>query len=239
MPHVFLLPELGSVEPGGVHPLPPEEAVHAARVLRLRAGAAVRLIDGRGLRADAEVVAAERGAVRVRVGERERPDPPRPRVRLLAAPPKGERAEAMVDQLAQLGVASWTPLLTERGGGDGSPNRRRRWGRAAAEAAKQCGRADFLSVEPAASAAETVQRIPPDAGRLLVVADPAGRRPLLPAGVEEVVALVGPEGGFTDAEREELLAAGAVPWGLGPHVLRIETAAVAVAAVVRALIPEA
>ena len=235
MPHVFLLPGLGQVAAGGVCGLPPEEAAHAARVLRLREGAAVGLIDGRGLRAEAEVVAVGRGAVRVRVGEPERPAPPSPRVRLLAAPPKGERAEAMVGQLAQLGVASWTPLLTERGGGDGSPNRRRRWERAAAEAAKQCGRADLLAVGEAARAPEALRALGPAPGRLLVVADPAGGRPALPAGLEEVVALVGPEGGFTDAERGELLAAGAAPWGLGPHILRIETAAVAAAAAVRAL----
>ncbi|BAM02478.1 RsmE family RNA methyltransferase [Phycisphaera mikurensis] len=228
MPPTFVLPELASCAAAERVALPREEAVHAARVLRLRAGDQVTLIDGVGTRAEAEVAGVERGVVTVWVGARSRPPAPKPAVRVLAAPPKGARAEAMVDGLAQLGVAAWVPLLTDRGEPDGSANRRRRWERAAAEAAKQCGRAAFLRVEPAAGLAETLR--PPAAG-LRVLADPAGERPSPPPGTAAVDLFVGPEGGFTDAERRRILDAGAAAWRLGPHVLRIETAALAGAAI--------
>ena len=227
MPPVFVVPGLSAVPDGGVCGLPPDEAAHARRVLRLRAGDAVGLIDGNGLAAEAAVLAASPAGVSVRVGNRSRPEPPRPRLRALAAPPKGARAESMVDGLAQLGVVSWTPLLTERGNPNGSANRRRRWERAALEAAKQCGRATLLRIEPAATLAELLNRPSPG---LRVLADPGGGPAVVPVEVEDVELLVGPEGGFTDAERDAALASGAVAWRLGPHILRIELAALAAAA---------
>ncbi len=227
MPPVFVVPGLNAVPEGGACGLPTDEAAHARRVLRLRAGDAVGLIDGNGLAAEAVVEDASPSGVSVRVCTRSRPEPPMPRVRVVAAPPKGARAESMVDGLAQLGVFSWTPLLTERGNPDGAANRRRRWERAALEAAKQCGRATLLRVEPALTLTDALAR--PAAG-LRVLADPAGGPPVVPAGTDEVDLLIGPEGGFTDAERNAALAAGAIPWRLGPHILRIETAALAGAA---------
>lgn len=233
MPPVFVVPALSETPPGDDCALPEEEAVHARRVLRLKPGAAVQLIDGRGVRADAVICVVAGSDVRARPGLLERVAEPAPAVRVLAAPPKGARAEAMVDGLAQLGVRAWVPLLTERGQPDGSSNRRRRWERAALEAAKQCGRATLLAVEPAATIKEALAT-PAPGRRLRVLADPTATGAPRPAETEAIDVFVGPEGGFAEAEIEALRAGGAVGWRLGPHILRIETAAVAAAALAAA-----
>ncbi|MEM6333424.1 MAG: RsmE family RNA methyltransferase, partial [Planctomycetota bacterium] len=118
-----------------------DEAHHGARVLRLGAGAAVTLIDGAGGVAGAEVVAAGRGEVRCRLTEAVRREArPRPGVTVVAPAPKGPRADAMADGLAQVGASRWVVLRSERAVVEPGAGRLEKWRRRAAEASKQCGR---------------------------------------------------------------------------------------------------
>jgi 16S rRNA (uracil1498-N3)-methyltransferase len=116
---------------------------------------------------------------------------------------------------------------------DPRPGKLQRLERQVIEHARQCRRAHLLEVAAAASLADVLAR-PSD---LLLLADPHDRaqqaidQRLGDAAVVRV--LIGPEGGFDDDEREAALAAGALPWSLGPHVLRIETAAAAAVAILR------
>jgi 16S rRNA (uracil1498-N3)-methyltransferase len=145
--------------------------------------------------------------------------------------PKGERQKWLVEKLTELGVARLVPLDTDRGVAEATPAARERLGRGVIEACKQCGRNRLMEIGAPRTVAAAIAAMP--GGSRVVIADPGGA-PLDPvglaAGATNVLALVGPEGGFTAAELAAAEAAGAVRASLGPHVLRIETAAIALAA---------
>jgi len=229
-----------------------EEQVHARRVLRLGVGDALIGLDGRGGRWPLVVRDTTGGRFEVELrGSPERDPPPGaagaplPWIEVAVALPREKRAEAMLERLTQLGLASLAPLLAERSQGSQralSDGRRRRLERVAREACKQCGRSWVPEIEAPRTLEAWLER---RAGAAIAVLDPrAGGR--LAAWAAEVgragarerplALLVGPEGGFSEAELEGAQRAGARPVRLGPHVLRIETAAeAALAGLVQAL----
>jgi 16S rRNA (uracil1498-N3)-methyltransferase len=208
-----------------------DEARHLAKVLRAKPGDAVTLFDGSGRSWSALVETLGRGEVTLEVGEVvESPTARLPAVTLAVALPKGERQKWLVEKLTELGVATLVPLATERGVAEATPGAIERLARGVIEACKQCGRDTLLGVGQPATVAEIVAAKP--AAAVGILADPAGGPlDLVPwRQAAEVIGLVGPEGGFTAGE---LAAADAAGWpriALGNHVLRIETAAVALAA---------
>jgi len=227
---------------GEVVTLDEGDSHHAARVLRLEAGAEVGLLDGAGRRLGARVVGVDRRATRVRIEREERVAAP-PRVGLAPTCLKGKAMDYLVQKATELGVARLSPLVTERavvrldpGDTDGDAERRvADWTRTAVEACKQCGNPWLPVIDrPVTLEAFLAGRRP---GLLLVASLRADARPLrglLSGGVVDGVTLVlGPEGDFTPAEEDRLREAGARPMGLGPLVLRAETAAVAGLAVVQ------
>ena len=215
---------------GGRAMLDGDEARHLARVLRARVGDTVVLFDGQGRSWPARVTAIGRAEVELATGE-PRVEVTSGRVLTVAvALPKGERQKWLVEKLTELGVAKLVPLVTERGVAEATPAAVERMQRGVIEASKQCGRDTLLAIGPPATVAEIVAAKP--AAAIGLVADPGGAS-LDPAGWHdhaEVIGLVGPEGGFTPAELERADQAGWRRVALAPHVLRIETAAVALAA---------
>ena len=202
---------VAELRPGRVA-LDPGQSRHAARVLRLRPGDTVELFDGCGHRAAGTIVEAGRRVLLEVAGVETAPAPST--LIVAAAVPKGRRADVMIEKLSELGVAAFQPVLFERG--VRAPQSRRRFERIAVESAKQCGRAHVMEI-----------RAPAWPQGRIVVADPGAPRRMRPGDGD--VAVVGPEGGLTDAERARL--AGATFASLGPTILRIETAAIAAAAV--------
>jgi 16S rRNA (uracil1498-N3)-methyltransferase len=151
-------------------------------------------------------------------------------ITLAVALPKGERQKWLVEKLTELGVARLVPLVTERGVAEATAAAIARLERGVIEASKQCGRDTLMEIAAPASVAEIVAG--KVAGVIGLVADPAGR-PLDTAGWPEraeVLGLVGPEGGFSPGELAATDAAGWPRVALAAHVLRVETAAVALAA---------
>lgn len=200
-----------------------EEANHAVRVKRLRIGEVVGLFDGRGLVARATVTRAEggkRSVLGLEVTDLERFAPVSPRLEVWCPPPKGDRLEAMIDQLSQLGVAAWRPLRTVRAERDGF--RGDRLERAAIEATKQCGRAWVLEIGEWAEFGDAIN------DPRVIVADASGERGG-PTDADAVL-VVGPEGGWTPDELALARATGRRTVRFGVHVMRIETAAAAGAA---------
>ncbi|MEM9883172.1 MAG: 16S rRNA (uracil(1498)-N(3))-methyltransferase [Planctomycetota bacterium] len=227
------LPAPGLSEPAAVT-LGVDESRHARKVRRLEPGDTITLFDGRGRIAAAELVASSDQQAVCRVAAVREVPPPRPRLTVFAATPKGGRAEAMVDQLAQLGADAWRPLASARSVVEPGANKRRRYAAAALAAAKQSGRAWAMDVGEAIGF-DAALREPADTRLIL---DPTGHGETHRRDVfqwESVTLLVGPEGGWTDDERAAAAAAGWRPWCIGPYVLRIETAAVAATALVRYL----
>jgi len=208
-----------------------DEARHLARVLRARVGDTVTVFAGTGVEWPARVESIGRDEVAVELGP-PRPDPPAtgPPLTLAVALPKGERQKWLVEKLTELGVARLVPLVTERGVAEATPATAARLMRTVIEACKQCGRNTLLEIGPPAGPAAVLGGLP--SGTLALIADPRGAP--LETGVDgappAVAVLVGPEGGFTDGEIAAATAAGCRRVSLGRHVLRVETAAVAMAA---------
>jgi 16S rRNA (uracil1498-N3)-methyltransferase len=204
--------------------LPPGESRHLATVLRAAVGDEVRLVDGKGRRATARFAGMEAGVARVEVLAAEPAaagsGPGGTRIGLAAAIPKGSRADWMVEKCVEAGLDVFFPILTRRGVATAEgASKRARWERIAAETAKQCGRAtlpELLEPRP------LVEVLDLTAGwAVRVVADPGGEA--APASEGDALIFVGPEGGWAPEEREALKSFPALK--LGPHILRVETAA--------------
>jgi 16S rRNA (uracil1498-N3)-methyltransferase len=224
--------------PGEVFALSDPEAGHAIRTRRLRPEDHLTLFDGKGGLADAVIsdISQKPLKVQVRVKGLRTVDPPRPNLHVMTALPKGDRQSTMIDMLTQVGMDQFSPLLCERCVSRPQSQHYPRWERLVIEASKQSRRA-WLP--------ELCAPLPLDAANLvfdgpLLVADGEGEQldDLTDrlAGVSDAVHLaVGPEGGFTDNERQLLRESGAHFVSLGPNVLRVETAAVSLSAVIRGL----
>ncbi len=225
-----------SFREGGRLILPETEAHHAAHVLRLKVGDAIELFDGSGGSASASVAAVKHGAVTVEVRQvYRRAERPAPVIRLAFAVPKGNRLDWLLEKAAELGVAALAPIRFARsvaGTGELSSAKRRRWLGHCIAAAKQAG-LDFL---PAIEDLRTLDEFLAAAERPGIYGDLSDHaRPIagvLKGHAPSISIVVGPEGGLTDEERQALDAAGFVPVRLGHTTLRIETAAVALTAVV-------
>lgn len=234
--HRILLEDLPAVI-GGLVVIGGDEAHHAARVKRSEIGDTIELLNGRGVRARAtirEVRKSRQGAweLAVEITATTTEQRASPRIEVFAAAAKGDRLEEMIDGLSQVGADSYRPLLTRRTVVDPREGKMNRLRRVAAESLKQCGRGWLLEIEEAIGFADAIR---PAAGTLVLAADGSGA-PLpgaLVAGAERVVLLVGPEGGFSDEEFAALKAAGVPLFCFAPHVLRVETAAVVGAALIR------
>ena len=226
------------IEPpeGGLAALPPEEARHAAKVLRLRPGDEVCAMDGAGGRFRATIEAME-GGVTVRLHE-PLPDNEAPvRLTVYQGLPKAEKLDLLAQKLTELGAAELVPVRMSRcvvklNDKDGM-KRAERLQRIADEAAKQCRRATPLKVSPPMDWREALQHMSAR-GLLLVPWEDARGRRIKDAFAEhpqarDIGLVIGPEGGMSEDEVSALEAVGALPVTLGPRILRTETAAIAAA----------
>ncbi|MBK8100642.1 MAG: 16S rRNA (uracil(1498)-N(3))-methyltransferase [Planctomycetes bacterium] len=205
--------------------LPDDVAHHVGSVLRLRPGDGIVLFDGRGNQCAAELTAVRRAQVDVQIGPTVTVPPPPRRLHLAFAPPRWQRAEWLFEHGTELGVMVFHPLWTERTRPQGE--RADRWRKLTVAAAGQCDRAWLPEVTELRSLAEFL--VDPTLPAIRFVGVGGAARPD-PRGAPECVLLVGPEGGLTPAELAAAQSAGFVPCGLGPHVLRTETAALVGAA---------
>ncbi len=205
------------------------EAHHLAAVCRLRPGNRVCLFNGDGCEYPGLVRSVARRAVVVELEAAQAPARELPYRLEVAAPlPRGDRGHLLVEKLTELGVTAYVPLRTQRSVVHPGDARRDRLERYVIEASKQCGRNVLMEVRPTESWEEYAARANLPATR--VVAHPgAADAALAPPGGDVAVA-VGPEGGFTDDEVGWARAHGWTAVGLGPRVLRVETAAVVMAA---------
>ncbi len=208
-----------------------EEAFHAVRVLRMREGGRLRLLDGHGGRAEAEIVRLERrgrseDAV-VRVLRAERWEPPRVRLHLLVAPPRAKLMAQLVKDATELGVWRITPVLCEHSvAKPEGENSVAHWRADALTALKQSGNPFLPELDEAVTFAQARARFP--AGGVFGDLEPEGQRsgdrPAPPEGGGSLPVWIGPEGGFSEKERAAWLAGGAVSLQIGSWILRVETA---------------
>jgi 16S rRNA (uracil1498-N3)-methyltransferase len=215
------------------------EAHHARHVLRVRSGERVTVLDGAGRELLCEVQDFDRDKVRLNVVETRTHAPPACPVTLIQALPKGKIIEAIIQKATELGAARIVPLLTERVvtqlPGEKSARKVAKLQLVAVEAIKQCGAPWLPRVEEPLTPNQFLARKEPFELPLIASLQ-AGSRPAreyfrafqaqhgrMP---QSACIWIGPEGDFTPAETEAIMAHGALPVTLGALVLRVETAAI-------------
>jgi 16S rRNA (uracil1498-N3)-methyltransferase len=227
------------------------EAHHLAGVCRVRPGDQVCLFNGDGHEYPARVLTAQRRRITLEVIAHAAPARELPfAVEVAASLPRGDRAQFLLEKLTELGVASFVPLQTQRSVVHPREAKLEKLQRYVIEASKQCGRNVLLQVQPLVDW-ETYCRLG-NLPTLKILAHPKRSTNAEETaqvrnytGVEERSALldprlgatlaVGPEGGFTPEEVASAQAAGWRVLDLGPRILRVETAALVLAAWVNSL----
>ncbi len=218
------------------------EAHHLIHVMRAAPGAEVTLFDGSGFEFSATVEKVGRTEVELAVLGREEIDRELPlELTLAVALPKGDRQKWLVEKAVELGVSRIVPLRTDRSVALPVQKALARLQRTVVEASKQCGRNRLLEITDPRTWPNLVERNGDVACRLVAhpshrseAAEPLPIRSVLPPdGLPDAVLLaIGPEGGFSPEEIALATTAGWTCVDLGPRILRIETAALMLAALV-------
>lgn len=236
----FFLPrplQLATVELDG------SEAHHLMHVLRAQVGNRVGLFNGRGDEALAELTGLGKRSAEMRIIETWTTPAETREVILATALPKGDRARWLMEKATELGVTRLIPLQTVRSVVEPGQGKLDKLEQAAIAACKQCGRSHLPQVDPLTPLAAVLREFAADPPqRITLLADSRAELSLgqlfasLTAPPPMIVALIGPEGGFTDDEVAAASMASATPVRLNSNVLRIETAALAIAAACRLMI---
>jgi 16S rRNA (uracil1498-N3)-methyltransferase len=238
MPRVYIPPERIA---GEQIALQSREARYILAVLRLGPGDEVTVFDGAGNEYRTELAEDDEGGMYLAIQEESRPERESPlQITLGQSLLKGERMKFVIQKATELGTARIIPLVTSRTiplvEGERESLRIERWQRIAQEAAKQSGRTMVPRIEAIHELAD-------------FLAQSAGTRVMLwegePAPLREVVKkidsqagitlLIGPEGGFSEAEVTAAQAQGFLVAGLGQRVLRAETATLSVLTIIQHL----
>ena len=210
------------------------EAHHLLHVMRAKPSDVVILFDGSGAEFSARISQVARGHLDLSILERHEVNRELPvSVTLGVALPKGDRQRWLIEKAVELGMARLVALDTSRGVVRPNASTLERLRRTAIEASKQCGRNCVMEIT-LADFTDYLRESPDIAHRY--VAHPienASKRvnesTLSMHSSSDIFAAIGPEGGFTEAEIAAAIEVGWWPLDLGPRILRIETAALAVA----------
>lgn len=235
-PRIFCDVRLG---PGAQFALSDDAANHIAKALRLSAGDALVVFDGRGGEYDAVIQRVDRGRVEVKTGafrgvERESPV----EVGLVQGLPEADKMDWILQKAVELGAAWVQPVVCDRSvvrlSGDRAARRESHWQRVMVAACEQCGRNRVPALHATLAFRDWAAQ-----------ASDARRWMLMPGAAESLVAqprpdgpvqlLVGPEGGLSERELDIALTVGFKPLSLGPRVLRAETAPLAALAAMQSL----
>lgn len=242
MASLYLVETLDGVTVGDSVALDGAEGRHAVSVARVRVGETIRLADGRGTVVTGAVASLGQDSLRLSVASVAVDPAPRPSLTLVQALAKGGRDEMAVQAATEIGVDRIVPWSAARSvsrwDGPKVEKGRQRWAAIAQEAAKQAVRSRVPSVDAPVTTAQLAASGSGAVGiRAVLVLDPVGAVRLSawepPADVDEIVLVVGPEGGIDGSEFERLEAAGAVRVRLGDTVLRTSTAGPAALAILQ------
>ncbi len=208
-----------------------DELHYLTRVRRHGVGDEVELRDNTGRRFLGRIVSIDRTRA-VLAAERELPPAPTSLpINIIVAVPKQNLMDEVVRKTSEIGVERLVPIVAERTVARPGPGRLDRWERIAAESRRQCGRERPLVVDevrPLDSALAEFSKL----GTKYVLHTGADRLPSLLAAeriTPPITFLVGPEGGFTDAELDQCARLGYEPVRFGHSILRVETAAIVAA----------
>lgn len=225
MPRFYLPPSDWDTEPA----LSGDEARHLSQVLRVKSGEWILVFDGKGRRANAEVLNVSRDRVPLKLGEISRPLAPLPAISLAQAIPKGKNMDLIVQKSVELGVAAIQPLITRYTVVQPGEGKSGKWRRNALEACKQCGQDTLPEIAEPLSFERWIANQSEAPGLKIIASLAPAARPMREVlrdhpGTTQATLLIGPEGDFSPEETTAALAAGFLPISLGTIVLRVETA---------------
>ena len=242
MRHFFIDP---SPTTNSVVAIQQSEAHHIKNVLRLKPGDHIRLFDGTGFEYEAVIRKMSAAKVDVEILNKVRATlRPGTQITVAQAFLKEKKMDDLVRKLCELGVAKWIPFFSQRSIARPDPSRlagrTRRWHRIAAEALKQCRRIDLPEIAGAFSFEEVLDFSKKCDLNIVFWENEATP---LSKGIESnekhpnknILLMLGPEGGFTRQEIELAEHSGFIVAGLGPRILRAETATIAAVTLVQYL----
>ena len=228
MPNRFYLANLPE---SGAAVLEDLEAHHLIHVLRASPGDIVELFNGTGLVASAQITSLHNRDAQLQILGSHREDPSPRQIIVATAVPKGDRFDWLIEKATELGVTRIIPLRTARSVVDPRVSKLEKLRQTVSAACKQSGRNHLLELESTTTWSDFVNRELGQSASYIAHPGPTTRSPSsLWDGKSSIVFAIGPEGGFTDEEVELAVGRGAKPISLGPRILRIETAALALAA---------
>lgn len=208
---------------------------HIRTVLRKQPGDLLTLLDGQGREYTVRITAIGKEEVVTEIVDRRERHPSGPDIVLGQGIAKADKMDWIVQKATELGVASIVPLVTERTIVKVKDEEKRvgRWQKICREAAMQSGRPDIPLIGPLRTFPDFIMTLTPGPLTLFLFPWEEGMLPIKEVlrgkqGVEKVVVLIGPEGGFSQAEADLAKKKGFHLVSLGPNILRTETAAVAV-----------
>ncbi len=215
------------------------QAHHVIHVLRLQAGAALTLFDGRGVEYAALIKRIDKSGLTLSVSGRQAVSRESPlKVVLAQGISSGERMDYTVQKCVELGITAIQPLITQRSvvrlSSDRAGKRVAHWQGVAAAACEQCGRNQVPQILPVQPLMNWLG-VPSDGARYLLSPRAGTRLRELERPQGAVTLLAGPEGGWNEEETDAARLAGYLPLRLGPRLLRTETAAVAALAALQAV----
>ena len=225
--------------PGSLVELPRDTASHLAKVLRARSGDELILFNGDGREFTGAIESVRGSRVSASIGDGRPVDRESPlAISLVQCVPRGDRMDFVVQKATELGVARIVPVLSQRSvvrlDKAQAESKVIHWRAVAVSACEQCGRNRLPTIEAAQPLLNYLGESSPATGPRLVfepeslpqarttAQDPGGA-----AAIADAEIAIGPEGGFASDELEAFRVAGFSQIGLGPRILRAETAAIA------------
>jgi 16S rRNA (uracil1498-N3)-methyltransferase len=214
-----------------------EETRHLRDVLRLKAGDAVNVFDGEGREFACTIETIEKRKSLLKINEEVDPSSPESPLDLTIASVllKGDKLDLVVQKAVELGVNRFIPMTSARCDvkvGDAA-KRADRWRRIAMEATKQCGRAKLMHVADVTEYSNLLEENNDATVTRIHFSERDGESFDAAAGSSRILAFIGPEGGWDDAELDKASAAGIRSITFGGRIMKADTAAVTIASILQ------
>lgn len=214
-----------------------DETRHLRDVLRLKVGDDANVFDGEGREFVCRIASIEKRQAALTLQNEVTPASPESTLDLTIAAVllKGDKLDLVVQKAVELGVNRFIPMTSVRCDVKAAdPSKRSaRWRRIAMEATKQCGRARLMQIEDVIDLRQLIDRTSGEEITRIHFSERDGESFNVVEGAKKILAFIGPEGGWDDAEIEKATAAGIVSITFGGRVLKADTAAISIASILQ------
>lgn len=208
-----------------------EEYHHIAKVMRCRPGDELEIVNGRGRLLRGRIASLKNHCLQVKILHFEDFPMPEPRVTIAPSLTKGHAMNWLIEKLTEMGVDEIRPLLCERTDVAYGPPHLRRWEKIAAQSLKVNKKYWLTRIFPPVPPAQIIDQAGKIPGKILL--DIAAQKKSKPVFTFPVLAVIGPPGDFTEVEKEYFRASDFIPVLINDCILKTETAALAIAAILK------